>query len=80
VLLDLTDDEKDALLDLLIEGIERSPPSPRTDLLHRIMSKVGASPEPSDPLSPLDETVLISLRDLQREGRPDVLTGRFALS
>jgi HPt (histidine-containing phosphotransfer) domain-containing protein len=74
VLLDLTDDEKDALLDLLIEGIERSPPSPRTDLLHRIMSKVGASPEPSDPLSPLDEVVLIALRDLQREGRPDVLT------
>ena len=74
MLLDLTDDEKDALLDLLIEGIERSPPSPRTDLLHRIMAKVGASPEPSDPLSPLDEAVLIALRDLRREGRPDVLT------
>jgi HPt (histidine-containing phosphotransfer) domain-containing protein len=73
VLLDLTDDEKEALLDLLIEDIERSAPSPRTDRLHSIMAKVGAALEPIDPLSPLDEAVITALRDLQREGRPDVL-------
>src|SRR5215212_1252583 len=37
------------------------------------MAKVGAAPEPFDPLSPLDDAVLTALRDLQREGRQDVL-------
>jgi len=68
--------ERDALLTLLMDGIERSEPSLQTDLLHSIFAKLGADTagEPIDPASPLDETVLIALRDLRRADQPDVLT------
>ena len=75
MLLDLTEAERDVLLTLLMDGIERSEPSPQTDLLHSILAKLGADTvgEPIDPASPLDETVLTALRDLRRENQPDVL-------
>jgi HPt (histidine-containing phosphotransfer) domain-containing protein len=75
VLLDLTEDEKGALLDLLVAGIERGEPSRRTDLLHRVLAKLGTDTiaEPLDPLSPLDETVLEALRELQRDRTPNLL-------
>jgi HPt (histidine-containing phosphotransfer) domain-containing protein len=76
MLLDLTDPEKSELIDLVLREIERSKPSPGTDLLHSILAKLGAeaAAEPIDPAEPLDEAVLIALRDLRREGRPDVLS------
>jgi HPt (histidine-containing phosphotransfer) domain-containing protein len=76
MLLDLTDPEKAELIDLLLREIDRSKPSPGTDLLHSVLAKLGAeaAAEPVDPADPLDEAVLIALRDLRREGQPDVLT------
>jgi HPt (histidine-containing phosphotransfer) domain-containing protein len=81
MLLDVTDPEKDTLIALLIDGIERSQPSPRTDLLHSVLAKLGAdtASEPIDPAAPLDEAVVTALRELRREGRPDVLTIVVAL-
>ena len=81
MLLDLTDPEKDTLIDLLVREIDRRKPSPSTDLLHSILAKLGADApaEPVDPASPLDEAVVIALRDLRREGRPDVLAMVVAL-
>ena len=81
MLLDLSDAEKDALVDLLLGTIERSQASPQTDLLHSVMAKLGAdtASDSIDPAAPLDEAVLTALRDLQREGRPDVLTIVVAL-
>src|ERR1044071_6510791 len=75
MLLDLTDAEKDALLRLVMEAIEAAPPSPETDLLHSLLAKLGADTpaEPIDPAAPLDEAVLTALRELRREGQPDVL-------
>lgn len=75
MLLDLTDGEKNALLDLLMEGIERRRPSPQTDLLHSVLAKLGADDagERIDPASPLDEAVLAALHELRREEQPDVL-------
>jgi HPt (histidine-containing phosphotransfer) domain-containing protein len=75
MLLDLTDPEKDALLRLVMEAIEAAPPSPETDLLHSLLAKLGAdtAAEPIDPAAPLDEAVLTALRELRREGQPDVL-------
>jgi hypothetical protein len=76
MLLDLTDPEKSELIGLVLREIERSKPSPSTDLLHSVLAKLGAetAAEPVDPAEPLDEAVLIALRDLRREGRPDVLS------
>src|SRR5947207_15488986 len=81
MLLDLSAAEKDALVDLLLGTIERSQASPQTDLLHSVMPKLGAdtASDSIDPAAPLDEAVLTALRDLQREGRPDVLTIVVAL-
>jgi HPt (histidine-containing phosphotransfer) domain-containing protein len=75
VLLDLTEVEKGALLDLLVAGIARGEPSRRTDLLHRVLAKLGTDTiaEPLDPLSPLDEIVLEALRELQRDRTPNLL-------
>lgn len=81
MLLDLTEDEKSALLDLLVDGIARGEPSPRTDLLHRVLAKLGTDTivEPVDTLNPIDEAALVALRELRREGTPDVLTMVLAL-
>lgn len=81
MLIDRTDPEKAALIDLLVQEIERSEASPRADLLHSVLAKLGAdaAAEPVDATSPLDEAVLSALRDLRREGRPDVLTIVIAL-
>jgi HPt (histidine-containing phosphotransfer) domain-containing protein len=75
MLLDLTDPEKDALLTLVMEAIEAAPPSPQTDLLHSVLAKLGADTagQAIDPAAPLDEAVLTALRELRREGQPDVL-------
>jgi len=44
--------------------------------MHSVLAKLGAetAAEPVDPADPLDEAVLMALRDLRREGQPDVLT------
>ena len=75
MLLDLSDAEKDALVELLLGIIEQSQASPQTDLLHSVLAKLGAdtAAEPS-PAAPLDEAVLTALRELRRDGQPDVLT------
>ena len=76
MLLDLSDAEKNALLELLLATIQRRQASPQTDLLHSVLAKIGADTpaEPTDPAAPLDEAVLMALRELQRDGQPDVVT------
>jgi HPt (histidine-containing phosphotransfer) domain-containing protein len=81
MLLELTEPEMGALIDLLVQRIERSKPSSNTDLLHSVLAKLGAdaAAQPVDPASPLDEAILTALRDLRREDRPDVPTLLVAL-
>lgn len=81
MLLDVTDPEKDALIALLVDSIERSHPSPRTDLLHSLLAKLGSdtASEPMDPAAPIDEAVVTALRELRRDGQPDVLSMVLAL-
>ena len=81
MLLDVTDPEKDVLIALLVDSIERSLPSPQTDLLHSLLPKIGAdtASAPTDPAAPLDEAVLTALSELRRDGQPDVLSMVLAL-
>ena len=57
MLVELTDPEKGALIDLLVDQIEGSEASPKTDLLHSVLAKLGAdaAADPVDPASPLDD-------------------------